>query len=89
LSLLGGLSLWYFVYGLELFINGGDPSLLSRPRYVWEELGWVLPGGHWRRLAHCDNDVEQARTLPGLLHFIGMHLVLPFGPAAVVWYIWF
>lgn len=80
-ALLFGLSVWYLYYGIECAINGG---MLGRryPRLdcLREEITWILPGGYAKKLRHCGGNRTLADTLPGIPHFIGIHVLLPFGP---------
>ena len=90
LALGFGLVVWYFYYGLECFINGGS---LGRNPYtmvftLWfEELTWLFPGGWEKKLKLCHGDEALARSLPGFWHFLIVHVVIPFGPAFYVLYV--
>ena len=49
-----GFAVWYIVYGLEAYMNGGS---LGRGRWwlfkcFWEEVQWFLPGGLAKRANH-------------------------------------
>lgn len=97
IALVLSLGIWRFWYGLEIAMNGGDPSLLRLPCYVFEEFTWLLPGGMFRKLLFVrkgqsdtvitENDVYLALTLPGWHHFVLTHVLLPFGPAAFVYWV--
>lgn len=82
------MSFWYFWYGLELFLNGANMERGVHFRCLWEELTWVGPGGWGKRLKYCDGDVELARSLPGICHFFLVHIVIPFLPSVIFWYLY-
>lgn len=55
-----GFFVWYFIYGLEKFLNGGS---LGRGRWwvfecFWEEMLWFLPGGLARRIDYIREMVK-------------------------------
>lgn len=88
LALICGGVAWYFIYGLELWLNG-----MMKPNHLrglWEELLWILPGGRRRRIAYVRkfdqkiSDTEAAAMLPGLWHFLFTHVGLPLGPVCLV-----
>jgi len=87
IALAAGILFWYFWYGLECFLNGGTimrhPWLFHFP-LLYEEITWILPGGRKRRLDYVHGNVELAKTLPGIPHFIFTHILIPFGPA-IAW----
>jgi hypothetical protein len=88
-ALVFGFVLWWIYYGLECYINGeiGCNQYAMRFRLMWEEFLWILPGGKKRKLEYCNGNEDLADTLPGPLHFICTHILLPFGPAVVAYYV--
>lgn len=81
---------WYFIYGLECYMNGGS---LGRNQYLmpfqcaFEELKWAIPFWGWKeRQRYCQerNCPELANSLPGPLHFLIMHIIIPFG-GTIAW----
>lgn len=81
--LLFGLGMWYIYYGAECALNGGWWGKYPHLRCLRDEIYWILPGGTARKLAFCQGDAKLASTLPGWPHFIGTHLLIPFGPVVV------
>jgi hypothetical protein len=83
-----GVVLWFFYYGFELAINGAFAYLKHSPLVTliicaWQELTWILPGGHKRKLEFCRGNVDWANELPGLPHFIFTHIMIPWAPLAI------
>ena len=80
LLLIIGFIGWYLFYGAECHINGGSLGRNSWTMHfplMLEELMWILPGGWAKKLKHCNGDIELAKTLPGVIHFVCMHILLP------------
>lgn len=85
--------LWYVVYGAELALNGASMKPFTHIRCLYEELMWVLPGGFQRRVAYCrklrckdeSEILYLAKSLPGMGHFIFMHLAFPFLPTILLY----
>lgn len=73
-----GFIVWFFYYGLELFLNGAHMQK-SPFYYAYQELMCILPGGWKRKLKYCENDIELAKSLPGISHFVFTHILIPFG----------
>lgn len=87
--LIVGIALWYVYFGFECFVDGRDAfgrsPWLMQFVCLWEELTWVLPGGTARKFRVALGNPFIVSTMPGLLHFLLVHVVLPFGPAAIAW----
>lgn len=89
IALIPGFVVWYFLFGLECYMNGGGigRNQHTMPFYwLWQEWLWLGPGGWERKMKLCRGNEEMARSLPGLPHFIFTHIMIPFGPAMVVYY---
>ena len=65
--LVVNILIWMAYYGLELFINGGDPTRYGYWKYICEEFDWAF-------YPHTKIDP----SCPGIPHFVLTHLVLPF-----------
>lgn len=68
--LVAAFLVWYLLYGLELWLNGGS---LGHGRFwvfegFWKELGWFLPGGLAKR---ADYVREWVKPRPNVSGFIG------------------
>ncbi len=87
ISLFFGFILWYCYYGVECAINGGT---ICRNQWffhfplLWEEFKWILPGGFNRKLNYTNGDIELAKTLPGIPHFIFTHMFIPLIPFLLI-----
>lgn len=74
-------------------MNGGT---LGRNQYLMpfqcaiEEAKWAIPFWGWsQRVKYCEDREcpDLACTLPGPIHFVVMHVAIPFGPA-LAWMTW-
>ena len=86
LALVVGFFLWYFIFGVECYMNGGPlPSDWSMPfRGLVQDLSFNLPGGWERRLRFAEGDEEWAKQFPGWWHIYAIHVCLPLFPFGVV-----
>jgi hypothetical protein len=93
-----GLILWYFLFSSELMLNGATADLKSIFTELWREFTWILPGGYNRKKVYVTSKmftlseddqhiVELIKSLPGIIHFIAMHIVIPLLPQLIWWLI--
>jgi len=68
---------WYLVYGLECFINGGMGGWELPFRCLWDDIRFNSPGGWQRRLRAVNGDEDWARQFPGIKHVVAMHVLFP------------
>ena len=62
-----GLVVWYFAYGLDMYLNGGR---FGRGRWwvlecFWEEARWFLPGGLAKRAEYIRARVQSDTWIGG------------------------
>lgn len=70
---------WYFFYGLECYMNGAGGGFFMPFRCLWDDFRFNMPGGWKRRLKAARGNVEWAKAFSGPIHFLCMHILLPFG----------
>ncbi len=94
IALISGFMLWSCLYGTELLINGiMDLKFKVIFNCLYEEFLWIVPGGLNRKIAYlqkqdCFDDsmsyakkvVLAKRMLPGIGHFVIMHIIIPSSP---------
>ena len=76
-----GHIMWYVLYGLECYMNGGSKS----PYYYYflQDLTFILPGGWRRKLNYCKGDIDLAKSLPSIFGFLFTHIFIPLIPLFV------
>lgn len=89
---------WLIVLVWEDFLFALPGSRRRKGNYIRECMGDLPDGamisstGSWDyqeiRDGNLYDDVGEA-MLPGFWHFVGMHILLPFGPTLVTWYVFF
>ena len=79
IALALGLGAWYWIYGLECYMNGVQASASMPFRCLAQDLSFNLPGGWDRRMKATKGDAEWAGEFPGWWHIWTMHFCLPFG----------
>jgi hypothetical protein len=82
-----GIAIWYALFVSELYINGCMNPKKYMFKELWNEFLWILPNGWIRRINYVKNErlsfdenIELAASLPGIWHFVILHIMIPFGP---------
>ena len=86
ITLVLGLTIWHFFYGVEVALNGGTflypyPIWTAPFYHWWFEMLQQLPFvGKRFRLEWTCGDEEKAQRLYMPFHFVCMCILLPLGP---------
>lgn len=81
ISTIIGFFVWVVIYNIELTINGAafGPSIFY---YLWEDITWAF--SKKSRLKYCKMNGCSEESLPGKLHLLIMHILIPFSPLVFI-----